>query len=500
MSRLLSDAGISVQMNYSPSGSGAYVITADDPTACAQISYVKYFNYSANILDGQAAFSNATAWQDTLAHDLDCNRPIQYVGADPSAGGHTWVCDGYDASYNFHMNWGWSGVDDGWYALNNLSPGGSYNFSQNIEALTGIMPGAYLQAAFVASPLYGCMGQKVTYTDQSVGQTTTPVAWKWSFPGGTPSSSTAQNPVITYNSSGTYNVTEIVTDNTGAKDTLIKTAYITVEPNPGNPTPLAETFQASTFPSAEWIINNPSNHITTWALSKACGGFGKSSQCMYYNNYSGGIAGNYDQIFTPSYNFASIGNPKMYFDVAYAPYDGTESDTLAIYYSTDCGATWNNVYLKGGLQLGTYSGYYTNTSVAFVPTGTQWRTDTVNIPAIAGQPDVMFSIENRSGNGFSMYIDNINIPGMPTAVFNPASVISATVYPNPNNGSFTVQLTNAQDKQQFTVYNVLGQQVYSAVLFANKTQVNINEPTGLYFYRIQSLEGKMVAEGKLMVK
>src|SRR6185312_10120755 len=59
LARVMSDAGISVQMNYSPSGSGAYVITLDDPTACAQISYTKYFLYSTSIISGEYANTNA---------------------------------------------------------------------------------------------------------------------------------------------------------------------------------------------------------------------------------------------------------------------------------------------------------------------------------------------------------------------------------------------------------------------------------------------------------
>ena len=313
LARLLSDAGISVDMSYSPSGSGAWVITSDNPI-CAQNSYVQYFNYSSAIIDGENAFSDANAWQDTLENELDHSRPIQYVGTDPSAGGHTWVCDGYNSSSQFHMNWGWSAVDDGWFALNNLSPGGSYNFSQNIEALMGIMPPGLL-ANFTFNPSSVCAGSSatVTFTDATVGQTT-PVAWKWYFGDGT--TSTLQNPTHTYSVAGTYSVKEVVTDNTSAEDSVTKTNCITVQPNPGSALPVSQGFESSANLPTGWSINNPYGHTTVWAVTSRCSGFGKSKQAMFYNNCSGRIGGNYDQVYTPSYDFTGIAKPLMYFDVA----------------------------------------------------------------------------------------------------------------------------------------------------------------------------------------
>jgi len=142
---LMYDAGVSVAMNYSTTGSSAYVITADAGGGqCAQKSYPTYFGYTINILHGMDATSmSATAWQDTLETELNKGRPIQYAG-QASDGGHTWVCDGFNSSNQFHMNWGWGGGDDGWYALTALTPAGSLGtqptFNTGLEALIGIMP------------------------------------------------------------------------------------------------------------------------------------------------------------------------------------------------------------------------------------------------------------------------------------------------------------------------------------------------------------------------
>ena len=80
-------------------------------------------------------------------------------------------------------------------------------------------------ANFVASQTNIPVGTSINFTDLSSGS---PTSWAWSFPGGTPNSSTVQNPTnITYNAVGTYAVTLIATNANGS-DTETKTSYITV--------------------------------------------------------------------------------------------------------------------------------------------------------------------------------------------------------------------------------------------------------------------------------
>lgn len=81
---------------------------------------------------------------------------------------------------------------------------------------------------FTASSTNVCVGSQITFTDQSTGS---PLSWKWSFTGGTPDTSSAQNPSVTYNQQGTYNVKLVIANSIGS-DSLTKTAYITVMPLP----------------------------------------------------------------------------------------------------------------------------------------------------------------------------------------------------------------------------------------------------------------------------
>lgn len=83
-----------------------------------------------------------------------------------------------------------------------------------------------LTAAFSAAPVTICSGSSVTFTDQSLA---TPISWTWSFPGGTPSSFSGQNPPpIVYSAPGSYDVSLTVTDGT-TSSTEVKTGYVTVK-------------------------------------------------------------------------------------------------------------------------------------------------------------------------------------------------------------------------------------------------------------------------------
>jgi len=86
-----------------------------------------------------------------------------------------------------------------------------------------------LVAGFTASDSVICTGESVDFTDQTTGN---PISWAWSFPGGTPGSSSVQNPAgIRYDVAGSYEVTLIVSDGIST-DTIIKPAFITVTDSP----------------------------------------------------------------------------------------------------------------------------------------------------------------------------------------------------------------------------------------------------------------------------
>jgi hypothetical protein len=133
---LMRDIGVAVDMNYTPSSSGAY-------SSDAAQAFHNYFRYT----DCDVVYKDPCdepGWIEVLKADLNDSCPLFYRGDNTSVG-HAFVCDGYDSSDNFHFNWGWNGSYDGWFTLNALVPGG-YNFTYSQAAILGLEPEPYSEA------------------------------------------------------------------------------------------------------------------------------------------------------------------------------------------------------------------------------------------------------------------------------------------------------------------------------------------------------------------
>lgn len=132
---LLRHAGVAVNMDYAPDGSGAF--STDVPWAMAT-----YFNYDQATIKyaAKTSYTNTT-WIALLKSELDASRPVYYSGSGPG-GGHAWVCDGYRTSDNkFHMNWGWSGSSNGYFSVTGTIVAGGYTFNTNFGIVYGFAPG-----------------------------------------------------------------------------------------------------------------------------------------------------------------------------------------------------------------------------------------------------------------------------------------------------------------------------------------------------------------------
>ncbi len=137
VAKLMYDCGVSVGMDYSPTGSGANVLGG---APSAENSYVQYFGYDPNTINGAMYRSyTETNWIALLENELNNKRPMQFQGFDASQGGHSWVCDGYSATNEMHMNWGWSGYNDGYYLVTTMNPS-PFDFALQVGVIYGIKP------------------------------------------------------------------------------------------------------------------------------------------------------------------------------------------------------------------------------------------------------------------------------------------------------------------------------------------------------------------------
>ena len=163
--------GQAVEMDYSPEGSGAYTWN--------QLAAMKNFGYSNNA-QLKSKSGNTTEWESMIRTELEAGRPILYSASDPSAGGHAFICDGYNSSNYYHFNYGWYGTCDGWYlttALNMIHRDGEeLHFNSSHQMLTGVEPPSYclldVEAVDANSELL-VLGENLRATAQNVTVRTT---------------------------------------------------------------------------------------------------------------------------------------------------------------------------------------------------------------------------------------------------------------------------------------------------------------------------------------
>ncbi|PLX12735.1 MAG: hypothetical protein C0598_05505, partial [Marinilabiliales bacterium] len=146
-----------------------------------------------------------------------------------------------------------------------------------------------VNADFTADELEVCVGGSVNFTDLT---DITPVSWNWTFEGGTPATSTEQNPMVTYNSAGTFNVELVVTTSSGTNVTVLKEDYIDaviLAEAPDTPTGDTDicpdqntTYSTNTVQYADWY-----DWEVTPAEAGTFSGFGKNVMFIPSDTWSG---------------------------------------------------------------------------------------------------------------------------------------------------------------------------------------------------------------------
>ena len=140
MAELTRAAGLSVRMDYSSDGSGAYatdiaVALAGAATPISSSAPAGVWGYESaeirsyvNAQWGSPYFQSINDFYDELREGLEHGIPaILCVTISGTSIGHTVVADGFDpGSGRYHLNLGWGGYSDGWYALPDDMPPG-YN-------------------------------------------------------------------------------------------------------------------------------------------------------------------------------------------------------------------------------------------------------------------------------------------------------------------------------------------------------------------------------------
>ena len=297
--------GVSVDMYYGTSGSGAY---PSDVVFALQT----YFGYADSMQFLNKNNYSEEYWDNLLKNELNHLRPIHYSGRGDE-GGHAFICDGYEDNNYFHFNWGWDGLFNGFYTLDNLNPRTStFNLSQS--AIIGIHPNNGPVSDFTSNTTSVFTGRPIKFQVKSFG---IPTSWTWNFEGATPDNSNEKNPEnIVYNTPGTYSVTLVAANEIGS-NSLTRDAYIIVT---DNALPIADFILSDSifvFGSNIELIDNSINAPTNYAWSF------EPNNVVYVNNTN-------ENSQNPKISFLQPGDYQITLSVENS--NGQDSITKTIHY------------------------------------------------------------------------------------------------------------------------------------------------------------------------
>lgn len=261
--------------------------------------------------------------------------------------------------------------------------------------------------AFTANITNLCTGSFVTFFDESANL---PSSWNWSMPGATPSSSTERSPTVIYNNPGVYNVTLTVTNANGS-NMLTKPGYIVVSGTTGTDFFFFEGFENG---AGSWTIQNPDNGIT-WA-NASVNGTRQGSKAMMLDNINYPNSGHRDGLVSPTFSLFGRNNPVLEIEYAYARYNATRRDSLIVYISTNNGASYTRLFAATETGNGAFA-TRADLTTPFNPANSgEWcfgaggpNCLSLNLSAYTGFANCKIKIENYTGRGNRMYIDNVRI-------------------------------------------------------------------------------------------
>lgn len=293
------------------------------------------------------------------------------------------------------------------------------------------------------------------------GGTVSTFSWTGSMATGTTSNVTLPTLTTTV---GSHTLTVYTSMPNGSTDANpgndTKANIFMVEPAPGTST-VTEGFVATTFPPANWAINDPDHGTITWARSAAAGNAPTAGNSATFDFYNDATDGDKDELYLPYTDLTGTSGAQLKFDYAYNYFSsvtqGTLYDSLAVMISTNCGTTWSQLFLNGGPGLVTATA--AGDSNQYVPATSEWMTKTISLSAYATGPALIkFIAINHYGN--DLFLDNINL-SFSTGMKSHGAISSVNVFPNPASTQLNLDVNLAtSEKVNVAIYNVMGEQVF----------------------------------------
>lgn len=372
--------------------------------------------------------------------------------------------------------------------------------------------GAISNTGANANVMSACVNDPIAFKDASWKAGVT--SWAWSFPGATPSTSTSQNPTVTYAAPGWYDVTLTVSNSAGS-DTKTINHMVYIQGDWAEYVgPRTEDFnQNANF----WISLNPENNDASF--QRVTSGGRQNSACFKLNNwkdvsnaqmftddwyYYDRLANSKDYLITPALDLRSTSNVNISFDYAYgtkatATADITEK--LIVYYSRDCGKTWVQKTSLTGAALVT-AGYVGNTD--YTPNNDlQWKTVSFTHTPTAADNKIKFKIEfTASDFSSNFYFDNFNVSG--TLGIEDNGVLSTiSIAPNPvaTGSDLAVEVPTATNGMKLIVMDLKGAIISTTEVPASSGVQTVNIPMNVAkgCYILNAVQGAAKSTHRVVV-
>lgn len=357
-------------------------------------------------------------------------------------------------------------------------------------------------ADFHAPLVTVCMNTPVQITNHSWRISGT-ASYNWEFPTGSPSTSSALNPTVTWDTPGWKQVILTVTDNQGS-NTKTAEQFIFVSPSYRDYYGPAElTFDVEN--DAQYIVHNPTENEAKWQILDGVGINGSrgiilknaspyTSFLPFTNEafYQDRLAGNVDEFITPSFDLSNTSNVTFSYRWAAAT-NATSVDQmterLQVFVSTNCGQSWNLRQTLTGMALINNGMGHEN----FVPASpTTWGESSFNVLPNQLTQNVRFKfVYTASDYSNNIVIDNIFVNGiLGLESSNPLTAIFA--YPNPVNSSdnIDIQIPDDVDLSEIRVLDSAGKElaIISQNAFQGQNTIQLNQHVsfaqGVYYIRL----------------
>lgn len=358
------------------------------------------------------------------------------------------------------------------------------------EDYTVIIPGNTLNAAFIPSVTEICHGDQVQFTDQSTGNIT---GWQWTFEGGTPSTSNLQNPLVTYQTPGDFDVSLTVTDgsnsNTYSQLNLIHVFDDSPVPSmPSGPSNLCQANEPTSYTSSA-----PNATSWLWKLEPAQAGTisfqGAAATVNWNESFSGSVL-----LSAATSNLcgeSQYSNPLV---IEIMPFP---ADASAIEGEDKVCQGGIDSYETNEIEAATSYEWILTPAQAGNLTSTENQCQIEWSKTYEGTASLKVRGSNECGFGnwsplFDILVENCS--GINKVVSN-----KIIIYPNPANGLFYVK-TGFPDniKVRITITNISGIKIYEHEGMDNDFTIDLkNVSNGIYYIKFETEEHTLVK--KIMI-